>query len=166
MKNIRLNLIMFLLFWLCLAGVQAQEAIPAAGGAATGINGSASYTVGQVVFMTLKGMDGLASQGVQQSYENTVFTSSRNHSQIKFLSSVYPNPVIDQLRLSIESEDEILFSTLSYQLYDSEGRLLKKKRIYGTETIIQMDALKPAGYLLQVINNKSIVKEFTIIKNQ
>lgn len=166
MKNIRLILIVFLLFRLCLAGVQAQETIPAAGGDASGIEGSASYSVGQVVFTTITGIDGIARQGVQQPFDITVSKGSENTLKFRTLCSVYPNPVTDQLRLRIESKDEIPFSTLSYRLYNSDGKLIQKKNVANSETLIPMKNLKPSAYILQVLNNKQAISEFTIIKNQ
>ena len=58
-----------------LTSLQAQEAIPATGGEASGSGGSASYTVGQVVYTTNVGTNGNSvAEGVQQPYEISVVT--------------------------------------------------------------------------------------------
>ena len=49
--------------------LQAQEIPIASGAVATGIGGSSSYTVGQVVYTTNTGSNGSVAQGVQQPYE-------------------------------------------------------------------------------------------------
>ena len=45
----------------------AQDAIPATGGDATGSGGSASYTVGQIGYTTNTGTNGSVAEGVQQA---------------------------------------------------------------------------------------------------
>ena len=42
----------------------AQQAVPASGGNATGSGGTASYTVGQVGYVTASGAGGTSQQGV------------------------------------------------------------------------------------------------------
>ena len=49
MKNNKLKIGLVFLFGVGIAGVQAQEAVPAAGGNASGSGGTVSYTVGQVL---------------------------------------------------------------------------------------------------------------------
>ena len=52
-----------------LGGLQAQQSPTATGGEATGTGGTASYSVGQVVYTTNTGTNGSMAQGVQQPYE-------------------------------------------------------------------------------------------------
>jgi hypothetical protein len=59
-----------------LSTIHAQEAIPAGGGNASGSGGSASYSVGQVVYTTNTGTNGSAAQGVQQPYEISVVSGT------------------------------------------------------------------------------------------
>ncbi|RLD56213.1 MAG: T9SS C-terminal target domain-containing protein, partial [Bacteroidetes bacterium] len=69
------NFMIVALLFLGLSNLQAQEVIPATGGEASGSGGSASYTVGQVVYTTNTGTNGNSvSQGVQQPYEISVVT--------------------------------------------------------------------------------------------
>lgn len=165
MKNIRLNLIVILLFRLGLAGVMAQEAIPAAGGEASGKGGKASYTVGQLAFTTISGITGLVMQGVQQPYEITITKESGDAVKLGIECLVYPNPVTDQLRLRVEMNNGQNFSTLSYRLYSFNGTLLLQNRITEKESIIPVQHLAMSAYVLQVYNNSNVLVEFTIIKN-
>ena len=53
-----------------LSNLQAQTAIPAAGGAANGGGGSASYTAGQIFYRTQTDTNGNSIiEGIQQAYE-------------------------------------------------------------------------------------------------
>ena len=59
----------------------------------------------------------------------------------------------------------INIQSLSYQLYDINGKLLQNNKPKGFETIISMANLKPANYFLKVTDNTKEVKVFKIIKN-
>ena len=74
-----------------LGGLHAQESSTAAGGDATGIGGSSSYTVGQVVYTTNTGTNGSLAQGVHQPYEIST-TLGINETTINLELSLYPNP--------------------------------------------------------------------------
>ena len=52
----------------------AQNAVPSAGGNASGSGGSVSYTVGQTVYTAVAGSSGMIIQGCQQPYEAVVLT--------------------------------------------------------------------------------------------
>ncbi|MCK4748161.1 MAG: hypothetical protein KAT15_14025, partial [Bacteroidales bacterium] len=69
MKPIRFKLLAFLLLGFSLAGLNAQEAIPATGGEANGSGGTVSYTVGQLLYHTQSANSGTVAQGVQQPFE-------------------------------------------------------------------------------------------------
>ena len=69
-------LISAFLFFMALTGLQAQEAISASGGNASGSNGTLSYTVGQVVSSYIIGSEGTVTQGVQQPWEIFQLTGS------------------------------------------------------------------------------------------
>jgi len=61
-----------LLFNMIFAGtwqLSAQQNTIAAGGLATGSGGTASYSIGQIDYITATGSGGTASQGVQQPYK-------------------------------------------------------------------------------------------------
>ena len=90
MKNRKKLLIAFCLFGFGTA-VQAQTAISAAGGDATGTGGSVSYSVGQLTYITNTGTNGSVSEGVQQPYE--ILTIGMDEAKgISLAYSVHPNP--------------------------------------------------------------------------
>jgi hypothetical protein len=140
----------------------AQATIPASGGNATGSGGSASYTVGQLVYTTNTGSNGTVSQGVQQPYEISVITAIPNTEGIDLECTVYPNPTRGIVKLFVSTKD---FDNLKYQLYDLNGLRLLEKKVNSEETEILMDNLKPSTYFLKLLIGNKEIKTFKIIKN-
>jgi hypothetical protein len=141
--------------------VFAQEANVASGGNASGSEGIASYTVGQVIYTTHFESTVSVSQGVQQAFEiQTVLSLPDHHDTI--LLSVYPNPTQNILTLDIQN---ISLEALQYQLFDLQGRLLRSGKIIESQTFLSLEILPAATYLLQVLDASKEVKTFKIIKN-
>ena len=163
MKNKKVKLFAVLLLGLGLTGLQAQQAIPSTGGDASGSGGSASYSIGQVVYTTNGAATGVEAQGVQQPYEIFVVLGLDHVSGINLSLAAYPNPTTDFLNLRVEYETN---PDLSYQLFDINGKLLDNRPIEGNETAIAMSHYVSGTYLLKVIKNNQVVKSFKIIKNQ
>lgn len=146
-----------------LSNLQAQETIPATGGEATG-TGSASYTVGQVVYTAHTGTNGNSIiHGVQQPFEISVVTGIPEAEGINLSISAYPNPVSDFLIISVENFE---LSILNIQLFDINGKLLKSKKITADKTEIATTNLTAGTYFLKVTDNKKVIKLFKIIKNK
>ena len=141
----------------------AQEAMPAAGGSASGSGGSVNYTIGQIVFHTHNGQGGLVAEGIQIPYEVSVVTSIGEFPGINLSVSAFPNPATDYLTLQI---NEFIHAGLSYYLFDIQGRLLISERISDSHTSIFMGDLVPAIYFVRVIQGNREVKTFKIVKSQ
>jgi len=144
-----------------LGGLQAQETPTSSGGDATGIGGSSSYSVGQVVYTTNTGTSGSVAKGVQQSFEISVVTSI-NETAINLEVSVYPNPTTNFLQLKVESEEA---QSLSYQLVDLQGKVVASKNVSVNNTTINMESLPRSTYYLSIQDKQQNVKTFKIIKN-
>ncbi len=144
-----------------LSPAMAQESINATGGNALGSGGSASYSVGQMVYTTYTGTNGSVAQGVQQPLEISIVTGIKE-SGIKLSISVYPNPSTDYLTLEVK---DFNLTTLTLQLYDMQGRLLQTQKISNSQTNIAMRNLDPAIYFVKVMEGNKEVKTFKIIKN-
>ena len=158
-KKVKLS---FLLLGLGLTGLQAQNAVPATGGNASGSGGTVAYSVGQVVYTTNTATNGSVVQGVQQPFEISVVTGIEEAKGINLAVSAYPNPTTDFLNLKVENYDN---TNLSYQLFDMNGKLLESKKITGNQTSIVMSNLVPATYFVKVTESNKEVKTFKIIKN-
>ena len=142
-----------------LGGLHAQESPTATGGEAIGTSGTASYSVGQVVYTTNTGTNGSVAQGVQQPYEIST-TVGINETAIKLELSVYPNPTTNYLTLKTEDN-----SNMSYQLYDLQGRVIENKKVSSNATNISLEGQATATYFLKVVKNNQIIKTFKVIKN-
>lgn len=151
-----------LLLVFILVKLHGQESVSASGGNATGSGGSASYTVGQIVFTALSGTDGSVSQGVQQSYEIMVVSEIEEAGNIGLTVTSYPNPVSDRLNLKIENND---LNNLTYCILDLKGSIIVTNRITEKETEIFTGDFAPAIYFLKVFNESIEIKSFKIIKN-
>lgn len=162
MQYNRLKLSALLFFGLGLTGLQAQESVNTTGGNASGSGGSASYSVGQVVYTTHTGTNGSVAQGVQQPFEISLVTGLEEAKGINLSVFAYPNPTTDYLTLSIDAFD---FSSLSYQLYDMHGKLLQSEKITGNQTSIIINNLVSATYFIKVIRGNKEIKIYKIIKN-
>ena len=149
--------------FLPISSTWAQEAMPAAGGNATGSGGSVSYTIGQLVYHTHNGQGGLVAEGIQKPYEISVVTSVGETPGINLFVSAYPNPTTDYLTLQI---DEFTIAELSYFLFDMQGKLLLSERISDSHTSISMGNLVPAIYFVRVVQDNREVKTFKIVKSQ
>lgn len=153
-----------ILFSLGVTGIQAQEiheAIPASGGNAAGSGGTMSYSVGQVVYTTNTGTNGSVSEGIQKAYEISVITAVEEAKDISL--SAYPNPTADYVTLEV---NDLQRSSLRFQLYDMNGKLLQSEKITNLQTTIFMGDLATATYFVKVTRNNKEVNTFKIIKTQ
>ncbi|RLA18404.1 MAG: hypothetical protein DRQ62_13625 [Gammaproteobacteria bacterium] len=143
------------------AGLHAQTTVPATGGDASGSGGSVAYSIGQVVYTTNTGATGTVSQGVQQTYE--IIPIGTMETELNISLSIFPNPTSDNLTLEIKDHN---IEKLSYQLLDTQGKLLGSEEITASQTQINMSALSNGPYFIKVIQENKIVRSFKVIKNE
>ena len=139
----------------------SQEVIPASGGDASGLGGTLSFTVGQLVYSSNSGSNGSVAEGVQQPYEiSTTVGIEITNISLDFIA--YPNPTSVNIVLSIRDFNN---EKLNYQLYDMSGKLLKSNKVNAINTTIDMSELPVSNYVLNINNDSSIIKSFKIIKS-
>jgi len=141
--------------------IQAQESVNASGSNATGTGGSSAYSIGQVAYSTNPGVTGSVAQGVQHAYE--IFVVGIKETEWAITLTVFPNPTAHNVMLQIgEYYDE----QLCYQLFDMQGKLLKRAQIADKLTQINAESLPPSTYLIRVLNQENqLIQSFKIIKN-
>ena len=155
-----LKLFLSLLFTTSI--VYSQEGVTTAGGEATG-SGTASYSIGQVVYSNNTGSNGSVSQGVQQAYTIVdVVDLVGGLAAINLELVAYPNPTNSALTLNIGNYNN---QNLTYRLCDMQGKLLDSKKVNNSSTEIGMQNLPASTYLLNIIDQESLIKTFRIIKN-
>ena len=147
--------------FLLSVSLQAQEGFSASGGKAQGTAGSSSYTVGQTVYGTYTGSNGSVAQGVQQAYE-IVELLGAEIAAIKLELVAYPNPTQETLTLKINNYKN---ESLTYQLYDLQGKLWDSQSLKGAQTQLEMNDLAVGSYLLSIQDEETLIKTFRIIKN-
>ncbi len=161
MKILTTTLSVFCIF-LCGLSLEAQNTVSAGGSDATGAGGSASYTIGQVFYKTITGMEaGSVAEGVHQPYEISVVTELADAGEFLLDVKTYPNPANDFLILRIDGDMQ---TQCIASLYDINGILLVTKKIENQETYIPLTGFASGTYFLKIINNKKEVKTFKIIK--
>jgi len=138
MRHKKLTLSIIILLVLGLTSSNAQQAISAAGGNASGSGGKVSYSIGQLFYSYNTSPDYSVAQGVQQPWEISIITEIAEAESINLKYSVYPNPVSDNLILEIDDFDN---EKLEYILFDINGKLLKNDKIKDRNTIISLQDL-------------------------
>lgn len=160
MNRTKTKVWMFLISGFFFSAAQAQTATLSAGKDASGSGGSASFSVGQLNYATQSGANGNSAQGVQQPFEIFSVTVSENRYNVTL--SVYPNPTEGKLSLQVgEFKNKKLF----YQLLDLQGRLIEKAEIRELQTLLPMENLPQATYLLNIYQSEKNIQTFKIIKN-
>jgi len=140
----------------------AQQTVPATGGDAAGMGGSASFTVGQVAFSPLNGPNFVVSEGVQQAYE--IATSSIGEGtgfEIEILA--YPNPTTGNLNLRINHP---IPEDLSYQVFDFRGVLVEQQPLYQSMSAIDLQDLAEGVYTFSLLQNNTLIKTLRIVKTK
>jgi hypothetical protein len=161
MRNCRLKFRAILILVIGFTVLNAQQVVTTSGGNASGPGGTVSYTVGQVTFNTVSGINGTLAQGVQQPFEISVVTSIKNTEEISLDCIVYPNPTNGISKLVFKSPD---YENMRFRLYDINGVLLQDKKVEDKETEISVENLSTSIYFLKVLKNNHEVKVFKIIK--
>lgn len=139
----------------------AQQNTVSSGGEAIGTNGTISYSIGQVDYVSETNLSGSVYQGVQQPYSITVVTGEEVLN-IDLEMKIYPNPAVHQLTLLANAFDSHQYL---YQLIDINGIMLQSGNVLNKETKILMHQYQTAIYLLKIIENNIEVKTFKIVKN-
>ncbi len=162
MRNHKTKSVLFVTIAMLWAGLaQAQQGANASGGNATGIGGTVTYSVGQVVYTTNTSSSGSVSQGVQNTFE--IYPVGTDETALNISITAFPNPTFENLTLTIDNYSDAI---LSYQLYDMHGKLLSGFQITGPQTQIIMSDLPAATYFIDIIDQENEkIQSFKIVKN-
>ena len=145
----------------CFGYAKAQESVNATGGSASGPNGSASYSIGQVVYTTNASGSGSVAQGVQHAYE--IFPVG-NENTNNVTITTWPNPAADILMVNLGNYNQ---EKLNYFMHDAAGKLVLSGELNAQQTKINTGQMASAIYFLTIINQQQNSKQsFKIIKNQ
>ncbi len=147
---------------LIATALNAQNHTDASGGNVSGSGGTASYSVGQIDYTTIKGSGGIATEGVQQPLEIfEVISGIDEVSSADVKAVVFPNPTSSYVELQLGNT---IKGQLNYELFDQNGSYITQESISGNVSMINMTSLTSGIYFLKVINSSKIIKTFKIVK--
>ncbi|MEE6127581.1 T9SS type A sorting domain-containing protein [Chryseobacterium arthrosphaerae] len=147
------------LFLFPVAIFHAQSAILATGTDASAGNGSVSYSIGQTSYLN-KGTPVQIMEGVQQGYEITTLATQETLSEQKDIL-LYPNPFKDFLYIDFTTYN---YKGSEYQLFDAQGKLIRKDIIRESKSELNFSALPSTMYIIRINQNGENIKTFKIIK--
>lgn len=155
-KFLLLTLFLYLIVNDSGAQVLLERQVMASGGghaSATGV--ILSYTIGEPAILTLTNASAILTQGFQQPAFITVGLPDP-YTDLQSLN-IFPNPVTDQLNISIQSSKS--FEAL-ISLFDLTGRLVMPEQLFpvmeNISLLIRLDlqSLAPAAYLVRISDTK------------
>jgi hypothetical protein len=159
MKRTSIHCFFLILFTVSVSQLNAQTAVLATGADASGGNGSVSYSVGQVAYLA-KGSNNNILEGVQQAYEITSLAAEETSLTEKDIL-LYPNPFKDFLYLDFTTNS---YKNSEYQLFDAQGKLIKKDKITQSKSEFNFSSLPSAMYIIRINQEGKNIKTFKIIK--
>jgi len=158
-SSVKIPVAFILLLFFVMGKSCAQTATVATCSEANGVNGTVSFSLGQVFYTSTAAGNNTLSRGIQQPYEITT-TLGAEIETIALDLSVYPNPTANHLNLKVEDS-----TLLTYQLFNSQGILLEANGIKNFSTRIELAAYPSAAYFLVVSKEGRKVKSFKVIKS-
>jgi hypothetical protein len=159
MKRTSIHCFFLILFTFSVSLLNAQSAVLATGTNASGGNGSVSYSVGQTAYL-YKGANSEILEGVQQGYEIIALSASETVSKQEGIL-LYPNPTRDYLYIDFTS---LPYKGSEYQLYDAQGKLVKKDVISQSKSELNLSSLPSAVYIIRINQKGENLKTFKVIK--
>ena len=147
-------------FWFC--NVYAQSNTITTGADASNTNGSISYSIGQIDYVSSGNASTFINQGIQQPYE-IVTLSGNEIIDITISAQVYPNPTANNLIISLQNYN---YDNLTYKLFDIRGREIINGIISSSETIVNMQPYASATYILKLTKKNKEIKSFKILKKE
>ncbi|KPE51739.1 T9SS type A sorting domain-containing protein [Chryseobacterium indologenes] len=159
MKRTSIHGFFLILFSLSISLLNAQSAVLATGTDASGGGGSVSYSIGQTTYL-YKGPGAQVIEGVQQAYEITTLSAGETATEQEGLL-LYPNPFRDYLYIDFTSES---YKNAEYQLFDAQGKLIRKDVILQPKSELNLSSLPSAMYIIRINQNGKHLKTFKIIK--
>ena len=147
-------------FWFC--NVYAQNNTITTGADASNNNGSISYSIGQIDYVSSSNGSIFINQGLQQPFE-IVTLSGNEIINITISAQVYPNPTANNLIISLQNYN---YENLTYKLFDVRGREIINGIISNSETIVNMQPYASAAYILKLSKKNKEIKSFKILKKE
>lgn len=137
--------------------LHAQSVISSSGGLVKNETYQLSQTVGETAVKTISNEEFALTQGVNQT--KLLVTGIRNDMDINV--TVFPNPTSKFLNLIM---DVSLYPKITYQLFNSKGVLISKKKIENNLTTISFDDFPVGEYVIKISTDKNEIATYKIVK--
>ena len=152
-----------ILLFLCMhtADMLAQQSFVVSGADAKTGFGSVSVSVGQIITISDSARRGSISHGVQLPFEILHLPVGVNNdisNNIK--AEAYPNPTFDFLKISIPDD----YMQHIVRIADMNGSILFTQEFIGKELLLPMNRYASGMYIIDILENDSILSSFRIIK--
>ncbi|MDZ4148302.1 MAG: T9SS type A sorting domain-containing protein [Flavobacteriaceae bacterium] len=139
----------------------SQERVLASGGDISGSNGSANYSVGQIIQNVVSSPSGSVFQGIQFFFPSATLSVIDLETNMEVIA--YPNPTSSVFNIQLHDNAT---HEMKYELYNLLGQSVLNGNILGNSAAIDVSHLPNAVYLLRISNqNNRIFKTFKLIKN-
>lgn len=151
--------LLFLVVWLSIFSVKAQQVIATQGNSTSNSAGSLDYTIGEVVVVF--GFDD-STHLTQGFHQPVIRVTNIETIEISFEVSIYPNPAVDQLNISFKEINK----GDRFDLYDASGKLLVTKLITNFSMSIPFSKYETGVYFLSFISSENrLLKTFKVQKS-
>lgn len=142
--------------------VQAQDNTTTSFHNIQNTSGSITYSIGQIAINTAVDIQSNSiAEGVHQPYEIATVLAVKNETMEQLELIVYPNPTSSSLNIEI-SNFEIKNGT--YTIFDNYGRKTGNGMLNALTTTINIENYQAATYYIEIYQNKTKIKTFTVIK--
>ena len=141
--------------------IHLHSSINVTGGDISSEEGSVSYSIGQVFYLSLNGKKDYVTEGIQHPLIISITPKDKKEEE-SFKLAAYPNPSTNYFIIEASTYDS---RSLSYHLMDLNGRLLKEDRIGKSAAKVDVSNLSAAIYLLRISDNGKYIKTIKIIKD-
>lgn len=167
MKTIRHIALILALMGIFTAGANAQAVLKwtiAAGAVDTGSTTTqgryyVSHTIGEVFTASKDTLGRFLASGYNH---NSAITYYKEYTSDAFSVKAYPNPVVENVYIEVNSEKEVL---PRIEMYDVNGALVMKEQMYQNKFELNLDGLAQNTYFIVVVSDKEkFAKTFTIQK--
>lgn len=138
-----------------------HSSINTSGGDISGEEGSISYSIGQVNYLSYSENSLYIAEGVQQPLIISISPVEITEDKKVINMAAYPNPTTNYFKIEAST---YIGQSLKYHLTDLNGNFIEEGRIEDPGTTVDISGLAVAVYLLHVTNGSEHIKTFKIIK--
>lgn len=121
---------------------------------------SMQWTIGESVVGTLRGSQLILTQGFDQREHLTAAVTSTTSSAEKIRLDVFPNPVSEQLTISMAE----VAGDVHYRLLGADGKEILSGGVYAAHHNIDFSGYAAGTYILIATQSGQPLKSFKIIK--